>query len=180
MTREAVNGTERKVRVAILLAALAALVFLAGTFVAPYAESAGRGWGRPLRLVYFPACHQIPERSLAVARSTQAVCARCSGLYIGGVVGLLAGAWLVSGTRLRPRPIWLVWTVAPIVIDLLLPRIGLQGLSNIPRLILALPAGFVAALFLAVGIGDLVGKAENRPRNTLVPDGSRALEEIDG
>ncbi len=59
----------------------------------------------------------MPERSLVIGAGTQAVCARCSGLYLGGVAGLWAGALLLFRSRLRPRPLWLAVAITPSLVD---------------------------------------------------------------
>ncbi len=141
-----------KPRPLVLALSLAALLFFAGTLAVPLLESAGFGWARVTRLCYAPLCHQRAERSLEVGRSTQAVCARCCGLYLGGVVGLLAGAGPLLG-RL-PRPRWLGFWAIPTLIDALLALAGLPNLANVPRLLLAVPLGVVAGLSLATAIAD--------------------------
>ena len=169
-----------RARLAVLAVALAGLAFLAGTVLAPVLEDAGRPAGGWLRILYAPACHQLPERSIAVGGGTQAVCARCSGLYVGGVAGLLAGV-VLAGTGRRPRPCWLALAVAPTVLDALLPWIGLAGLPNVPRLLLAVPAGAMAALFLAAGIAEIAGsRPRRRPPDLCVLPVTPALEEPDG
>lgn len=137
----------------VLAASLAALLFLAGTVAVPLLESVGVGGARLARLCYAPLCHQKPERSLEIGGSTQAVCARCSGLYLGGVLGLLAGAVPLLGRR--PRPRWLGLWAVPTIVDALMSLAGLPSLSNVPRLLLAVPLGLVAGLFLATAIADL-------------------------
>ena len=123
-----------------------------------------------MRLGYAPLCHQKVERSLFIGDYTQAVCARCSGLYIGGVAGLFAGAALLLTRRLRPRPSWLAWAVAPTGIDVLFGVLGLPALPNVPRLLLALPVGVMAALFLAVAVADLfLSRKHSRARHRLAP-----------
>lgn len=166
-------------RVAVLAAAVLAMLVVAGTVVAPVLERAGHpvasAW---VRLIYAPACHQVVDRSLGVAGFPQAVCARCSGLYIGGALGLLVAGLSLAG-RTRPlRPAWLAVAVAPSILDALLPWIGLPGLANVPRLLLAVPAGLVAALFLARGIADLFSACETESNRTVptVP----SLEVLDG
>jgi len=153
--RDAESEEVRRARGAVRLTALAALVFVAGTYVAPLLDASGLGGGGVARLFYAPVCHQMAERSFAVAGGTQSVCARCAGLYWGGVVGLLAAAWLFVGRKRRPRPAWLAWALAPNLMDAALPWIGLPGLPTLPRHLLAWPLGFVAGLFLAVGVADL-------------------------
>jgi uncharacterized membrane protein len=154
-------------RLAVLGTSLAAMLFLAGTYVAPLLESSGLPGGDWIRRFYAPVCHQFPPRCFEIGGFAQAVCARCAGLYWGGVVGLFASTWLVARRRRGPRPIWLAVAFAPTAVDALLPWIGRPGLSAVPRHILAWPAGLVAALFLAVGVADLatslVSKRARRP-----------------
>jgi uncharacterized membrane protein len=113
-----------------------------------------------LRLAYAPLCHQQPERSLPVGDGFQAVCSRCSGLYLGGVAGLWVGALVVVGRRLRVRPVWLAWVAVPTFLDAAANALGLPATSNVPRLLLAWPVGFVAALFLVRGIEEILQPKE--------------------
>lgn len=145
----------RTARRAVRLTALAALLFVGGTYLAPLLEGAAPGGAWLARSVYSPVCHQSPERSFEIGGGTQSVCARCAGLYWGGAAGLFAAAWLVVGRSGRPRTAWLLWAAAPTLVDAALPWIGLRGLSALPRHLLGWPLGFVAGLFLAVGIADL-------------------------
>jgi uncharacterized membrane protein len=141
----------------VLSVALAAALFTAGSFAAPRLETAGSGWAPALRALYAPVCHQRPERSLETGGGHQAVCARCSGLYLGGVAGLGLGALVAVSGRLRPRGSWLVAASLPTAVDAILPWVGFAGAGNVPRLLLAVPLGWVAGLFLARGLEDLFG-----------------------
>jgi uncharacterized membrane protein len=126
-----------------LWVAVAALLFVAGTYAAP------------LRIVYAPLCHQQEARSFALGEGHQAVCCRCSGLYWGGAAGIFA-AWLMfAGGRWEPRPVWLLLAALPNVADAAAHWMGLPALPGLPRFIIALPLGFVAGLCLAYGINDL-------------------------
>ena len=153
--RGAESADVRTARRAVRLIALAALLFVGGTYLAPLLEGGGVGGAKLARSLYLPVCHQSPERSFAVGDGTQSVCARCAGLYWGGVAGLFGAAWLVVGRRVQPRPAWLLWAAVPTLVDAALPWIGLRGLSALPRHLLAWPLGLVAGLFLAVGVADL-------------------------
>jgi zinc transporter ZupT len=75
-------------------------------------------------------------------------------LYLGGLAGIALGLWFFARSR-RPRPIWLVWTAVPTVIDVLMPWIGLPALGELPRMLLALAPGLVAGVFLALGVAEL-------------------------
>ncbi len=168
-----------RARPALVAVAFMAALFAGGTFVAPVLDGAGVRWGKLLRLVYAPACHQLPHRSLSIGGGPQAVCARCAGLYLGGAAGLVAGALLLYRSGRGPRALWLGVAVAPLIVEWALPRLGLPGLANVPRLLLALPAGTLAGLFLAEGVTSLFS-SEPYPRETFARGPSRMLEDADG
>ena len=168
----------RAPRPAVLASAVLGLLVVASTLAAPLLDGAGHAAAGWLRLAYAPVCHQLADRSLEIAGYPLAVCARCFGLYLGGAIGLSAAAFVFAGGARRLRPVWLAVAVAPSILDALMPWIGLSGLSNLPRLVLAVPAGFVAALFLAAGIADLFA-AQKTERNRAVAT-VRSLEVLDG
>lgn len=171
--------TSSRKRRAVLASALLAAVFVAGLITPSILESRGLGGATALRTIYSPLCHQIPQRSLVAWNSPVAVCARCAGLYVGGAIGLLLSAGLFVGRRDGfPRILFFV-ALAPTAIDALLPWVGLPALSNVPRFWLALPAGFVAALFLAVGIADLFSR-EPRGNSSGRVSAQDTLEVVDG
>ncbi len=144
-----------RARLAVWCAMGGALAVLAGTLVPPLLESAG---GAPswIRLVYAAVCHQVSERSLHVAGAALAVCARCTGLYLGGVLGLGVAAAFVVGRERRVRHGWLGLLVLPTAADGLLAAVGQSPLGELPRCALAVPAGLAAGILLAVGVSDLV------------------------
>jgi uncharacterized membrane protein len=111
--------------------------------------------GRLLRLTYAPVCHQMPERSLAAAGLPLPVCTRCTGLYLGGLAGLVAGALRRGRGWRAPHRVWLLAALAPSGVDFVLGHLGGPALSNVPRLLVAFPAGVVAGLFLCEGLADL-------------------------
>lgn len=163
------ESTQRRARLLVLSAGLLSLIFLAGAYLAPAMPGTDlRSVPVPLLLksLYSAACHQLPERSLAIAGTSAAVCARCSGLYLGGAVGLLAAVFFLPRIRRRLRPSWLAWALAPTAVDIALHLTGLPSLTNLPRLALALPLGLVAGMFLALGLADLAaggGTPAKRP-----------------
>jgi len=181
MSRAIPATSDRRARLALLLAALSALFLFAGTLLAPVLDERAPALGGWVRMAYTPVCHQLPARSLTVAGGLQAVCARCSGLYLGGVGGLTFGAlWLARSGR-RPRLVWLAVAVAPTFIDAVLPWVGLPGLPNVPRMLLGIFTGAVVASFLAVGIAELFRVKRNRTRSeSLIHDAIPVLEDSDG
>lgn len=153
-------------RTAVLAVSVLAMLFLAGSIAAPAAAETGSAAGWVLRLVYAPVCHQLPERTLPFAGGAMAVCARCAGLYVGGILGLFIGAAGLAWAR--RTPVWLLFVAAaPTVIDALASFCGLGGLANFPRFLLSIPTGAVCGWFLAIGVGDLAGMAIRRKRSVV-------------
>jgi uncharacterized membrane protein len=135
--------------------------FCAGILLAPCLEADGCLLGSFLRLAYRPACHQQAERCLDLGFGPLAVCARCTGLYAGGLIGLLWAA--ATGVVVRPRPRWLLIAIAANAIDVGAGFAGLSGLPNWPRFAIALPLGLLCGLYLAVGIVDTVDRGRLGP-----------------
>jgi len=127
----------------------AALLYCAGFALAPAADGF---FGGLLRIAYRPACHQIADRCLDLGAGPLAVCARCTGLYLGGLLALVAAT--LFGRTLRPRFFWLPVTALPSAVDFAAGLIGLPSLPNLPRFAVALPFGLTCGLFLAAAIAD--------------------------
>jgi uncharacterized membrane protein len=147
---------EASARAAIRYATVAALVVLLGVVAAPILESWSGVRPSALRLVYAPLCHQIAKRSLFLFGAALAVCARCTGLYLGAVLGLALAERLGVSRVAVVRRAWLAALVLPTLVDGGLAVVGLSPLAEVPRLLLAIPAGGAAGTLLAVGIHDLV------------------------
>ncbi len=149
----------------LAVVALAAAVYCAGIVLAPWLEQHGAAAGSWLRLAFAPTCHQQADRCLDLGPGKLAVCARCAGLYAGGLLGLLAT--VVTGVRCRPSLRALVAAAAPTLLDVAAGAVGLPALPNWPRFAVALFPGTVLGLLLADAIADLaahVGRPGERPR----------------
>lgn len=146
----------------------AAAVYCAGVIAAPMIADAGYAAGGWLRLAYRPSCHQVPARCFDLGWGPLAVCARCAGLYAGGLAALLLST--VSGRAWRPRPRWLAATVGLNVVDFALGLVGLPSLPNLPRFAIAVPVGFLAGLYLADAVVETITRrriALPEPRHPL-------------
>jgi uncharacterized membrane protein len=135
--------------------------WLAGSAAAPALEAAGEpraaAWAR---LAYAPLCHQIEGRCFAVAGGPISLCARCAGLYVGGLAGLLVGGAL--GAWRRRWPVWVFFAgLAPTAAQWISVRTGLPDPGALVRFALSLPAGFVCGWFLAHALGDLAAGASD-------------------
>ena len=108
-------------------------------------------------------CHQLPDRSFFLNGRQLPVCARCTGLYLGGAAGVLGWcAWKISrGWRpisMPPRAAIRTVAVAavPTAITVATAITGLWDGSNVTRALLAVPLGATAgAVVAAVFTKDL-------------------------
>jgi uncharacterized membrane protein len=162
MSRERVEdaargGAERRASLAVWLASAPAVALLVAIAVPPILEARAGTAPSSVRLLFAPLCHQIEERSFFLAGSPLAVCARCTGLYLGGVFGLACAAALARG-RQRQRAVprrWIVALVLPTLADGVLATLGLSPFGTLGRFLLGLPAGAGLGVLLATGIHDL-------------------------
>jgi uncharacterized membrane protein len=108
-------------------------------------------------------CHQLPDRSFHVLGAQLPVCARCTGLYVGGALG--AAAWLTwrrfqaePAAAIDPRraTYTLLIASAPTALTVMTAAAGICDLSNTGRAVLALPLGLAAgAVVAAFAANDL-------------------------
>jgi uncharacterized membrane protein len=96
---------------------------------------------------YSSICHQFEERSLSVFGHKLAVCARCSGIYFGSLVGIILFPFVRIG---KHRPLRMLWIIAglPMLTDVILDMIGLHTSSIGTRLATGAFFGIGSAMIL--------------------------------
>ncbi len=97
-------------------------------------------------IFYGKICHQIDGRSFHIAGHKLAVCSRCTGLYGGFMLGLVAYPFLYSlqSSRQTSR-IWLFMAAVPMFVDVMLNTSGLYSSTFLTRLITGGVLGFTIA-----------------------------------
>jgi uncharacterized membrane protein len=116
-----------------------------------------------ISLVGSVVCHQIPERSFYWAAYQLPVCARCTGLYVSGTVGVIAWIAIKTAGGWRPTAInphialrVLAMAAVPTALSLATGVLGVWDGSNVTRALLAIPLGGIAgAIVAAVATKDL-------------------------
>jgi uncharacterized membrane protein len=130
-------------------------LFVAALLAGPWLEARGLGGLAALRWLCEPLCHQIADRCFQWDGVALAVCARCLGLYVGAAAGLCLWPRFLPGAARTRRRLLLV-ALAPTLVDVLAGRLGLGGLAELPRFLVALPPGVLLGMLLAEGLADLV------------------------
>lgn len=107
------------------------------------AQGASMQWRMLFRLM----CHGRIERSLELFDVPMPICARCAGIYLGMLFGILA---FPAVLRLRERVMRVVAFVAvtPLAIDGLTQLSGLRESTNELRIVTGVIAGFAFGLWI--------------------------------
>jgi uncharacterized membrane protein len=101
-------------------------------------------------------CHQRPDRSYFIDGHEFGVCSRCTGIYFGFALTLLAYPLVRSlRTTTTPARKWLLLAALPLVIDFSLTFFGLWENTHTSRLVTGLLLGSVAVFYVMPGIADL-------------------------
>jgi uncharacterized membrane protein len=124
----------------------------------PILVSAGCHAAAVVYFLFSPVCHQLPDRSFALLGLPLAVCHRCAGIYLGLFLGsLLNHPWMHRSHAARRR--WVLAATTPLVLDALLPFIGLWDNTGISRFATGLCFGIPIASLLVRGIAEWLNEA---------------------
>ena len=101
-------------------------------------------------------CHQMDARSFHVEGFQLAVCARCFGLYVGGLLGVAAYPLARPlSKRETPERVWLLLAALPTGVDFALGFFGVWENTHLSRFLTALLLGVVSAFYIVPGLVDL-------------------------
>jgi len=115
-------------------------------------------------------CHQRPDRSYFIDGHEFGVCSRCTGIYFGFALTLLAYPLLRSlRTTTTPARKWLLLAALPLVIDFSLTFFGVWENTHTSRLVTGLLLGSVAVFYVMPGIADLSLRALQTAASTATP-----------
>lgn len=103
-----------------------------------------------VRECFGPVCHQLPSRSPHVYGVPIAICDRCSGIYVGLVLGVAGTGW--------GRSVWrrigshgrfvLLGSLVPLGVDWVAPLLGLWSNGPVSRALTGFVFGSIAASYV--------------------------------
>ncbi len=117
-------------------------------------------WHRAAAILYLsfsPFCHQIPERSFLLFGHSLAVCHRCSGIYLGLLLGSLFNHAMHRSTQ--ARRFWVFCAIAPMAIDVLAPAAGIWSNTSFTRFSTGLLFGILTSRLLVRGLSEFAQEA---------------------
>lgn len=148
---------DRRPLIMWLLVVAGSLFFVGLLVAAPLAQAHGVHWfSFAVYEAFSHVCHQIPERSFHIAGYPLAVCARCTGLYVGFAAVVAFYPLMTSLKRTHtPERKWLFVAAAPLGIDFALGLFGIWGNSHLSRLLTGGLLGAVSVFFILPGLVQL-------------------------
>lgn len=100
-----------------------ALAILLAALLATWLWVTPVGWWEKIRLMGYAVCHQIEERSFIYHNLQSPLCARCTGMYLGGMLAIGYQVW--QGRKGRFPPAWVM-----IMLGGLFIWFGIDGLNS--------------------------------------------------
>lgn len=106
-------------------------------------------------VVFSNVCHQMPDRSFILAGFPLAICHRCSGIYLGLILGSLIKIPFFHRAA-GIRRIWIVAATLPLILDVALPFTGIGAGHAVSRFLTGLLFGTMLSSLLLQGILELL------------------------
>jgi uncharacterized membrane protein len=102
-------------------------------------------------------CHQLPERSFHLWSTQMAVCARCTGIYVGAAMAVIAVGLARREVRLKPDTAYavlglLALAASPNVATLVYEWTITDTPSNIVRAVAGAPLGAAVAFLVVLAL----------------------------
>jgi uncharacterized membrane protein len=117
----------------------------------------GKKAGALIWLFFGATCHQIPERSFKLFGHPLAVCARCTGIYFGFLLGTILYPFFKNWeNHALPSWKWLFWAALPAGSEFILSKIGILHTGLIIRSISGMIIGGTVSFFVIPALFDLI------------------------
>ncbi len=112
------------------------------------------GWWEKIRLLGYAVCHQIKARSFFYHDLQSPLCARCTGMYLGGLLAIAYQAF--QGRKGRFPPAWV-----SVSLGILFVWFGVDGVNSFLHIILGFKLGYdpsnLFRLITGTGVGLGIG-----------------------
>lgn len=133
------------------------LLFNVGYFSAPFLQYTGHQHSASLIYqIFSPLCHQMETRSFSLFGFPLAVCARCTGIYIGFLAGVLyLLATLNKPLRTTPWRGYLFLLFMPALLDFVLNVFGVFSSPGFWRALTGFLLGVILPFYIMPGVCEI-------------------------
>ncbi len=139
------------------------VAWIAGAILLPLSAGAQAGDSNGLTIsslihyTYGRVCHQIAERSFHIHGQPVAVCARCLGIYVGYLAGLVVYPFARSiGRADAPPRLWFLLASIPVTIDFFGGYFGVFENTLVSRAVTGMIVGAAGAFYTLPGLVSMV------------------------
>jgi uncharacterized membrane protein len=130
--------------------------FLIGTPLLRGGGTVSRRAAALLTLFFSPVCHQIPERSFHISGYPLAVCARCTGIYGGFLLGVLIYPIFKRLEKSALPPRWiLVVGILPTIIEMIVSKFKIIDSNPIFSGLSGLILGCIVSFYVLPAVFEL-------------------------
>lgn len=150
-----------------------ALIVVALIIIAPIAEARGHAqFASSIYTAFSYVCHQISYRSFHLAGHRFAVCSRCTGLYSGFAIAVLAYPLVrpLRGTT-TPWILWLVLAALPLAIDFSLGYFNIWANTHASRFSTAALFSATTVFYILPGLIELTNRVSPPAEEAPSPSG---------
>jgi uncharacterized membrane protein len=128
-----------------------------GIILAPALSGPMPGVSSALYACYEPICHQIDGHSFHLGDEKLAVCARCSSIYFGFLLALIAYPFIrrLGNASVPPRP-WIVLAIGPMILDVMFSLVGFHASTLLTRAVSGGLFGLVIPFFIVPVLTEAV------------------------
>ena len=140
------------------------VLWIGAILTAPYLKSKSLPISSFLYTTFSPTCHQIPSRCFLLFGYPLAVCARCLGIYIGFLIGVLTYPFIRGFGILRlPRTLSFILITIPIVVDTIGNIFGIWESPSELRFCLGILWGIILPFYFITGLAELALRKKPKP-----------------
>jgi len=149
----------KKLRWVYLLTFLGTIIIISLIFLAPYLLSKNYREAHFIYAIFTPFCHQSPERCFFLWGYPLAVCSRCTGIYLGFLLGVII--YPLTGALSRPilpRVVYLIFVSFPIGLDYLGNFFRLWSTSAWLRWVTGIIWGIILPFYFIYGLTEALSR----------------------
>lgn len=119
-------------------------------------------WSAGITLFFSPICHQQTGRCYVLMGNSLPVCARCLGIYLGFLIGIIGARLFIQYKPIPPGRFWLLGLALPTMVEFILEKAGLIHGSLILRSAIGAATGFIVPFYVLPALTELMNRQNMR------------------